>query len=153
MPSVDKSDSLIPMVRPYVSGSKTLVVPVKVGFRDLDAMGHVNNASYFTLLEMARLEFYRHFLKARRLEDLDMIAVEAKCRFLSQALWGEVLLVQVWVSRVGHTSFDFQYEVNEQRSGRPVAWGETVQVSWNYQMGLKKPVPDRLRKLCVGTEI
>ncbi|MBK6404207.1 MAG: thioesterase family protein [Holophagales bacterium] len=35
------------------------VVGVEVRFRDLDAMGHVNNAVYLTYFEQARLAFWR----------------------------------------------------------------------------------------------
>ena len=33
--------------------------PVEVRFRDCDAMGHVNNAVYFTYFEQCRLLFWR----------------------------------------------------------------------------------------------
>jgi acyl-CoA thioester hydrolase len=36
-----------------------MAVPIEVRFRDLDAMGHVNNAVYFTYFEHARLHYLR----------------------------------------------------------------------------------------------
>lgn len=133
-----------------IGSGKALVVPMEVEFHDLDAMGHVNNVRYFTFMEAARVAFFRHFLDARRIHDLQMIAVEASCRFLSPAHWGEVLLVQVWIPRVGITSFDFQYEMTERKSGRKVARGRTVCVSWDYVTESKMRVPDRVRRLCAG---
>ena len=35
-------------------------VPIEVRFRDLDAIGHVNNAVYLTYLEQARLGYWKH---------------------------------------------------------------------------------------------
>lgn len=133
-----------------IGGSKALVIPMEVEFHDLDAMGHVNNVRYFTFMEAARVAFFRHFLDARRIHDLQMIAVEASCRFLSPAHWGEILLVRVWIPRVGNTSFDFRYEMTERETGRKVARGKTVCVSWDYVAESKMRVPDRVRRLCGG---
>jgi len=133
-----------------IGGSKALVIPMEVEFHDLDAMGHVNNVRYFTFMEAARVLFFRHFLGARRIHDLQMIAVEASCQFLSPAYWREILLVQVWIPRVGNTSFDFQYEMTERETGRLVARGTTVCVSWDYENESKMRVPDRVRRLCAG---
>jgi acyl-CoA thioesterase FadM len=36
------------------------VTPIAVRFRDIDAMGHVNNAVFFTYLESARVEYMRN---------------------------------------------------------------------------------------------
>ena len=136
-----------------VGGSKALVIPMEVEFHDLDAMGHVNNVRYFTFMEAARVTFFRHFLDARRIHDLQMIALEASCRFLSPAHWGEVLLVQVWIPRIGNTSFDFQYEMTERETGRKVARGRTVCVAWDYVTGSKLRVPDRVRRLGAGNRL
>ena len=34
--------------------------PIEVRFRDLDALGHVNNAVYLTYLESARIAYWMH---------------------------------------------------------------------------------------------
>ena len=34
--------------------------PIKIRFRDLDAFGHVNNAVYFTYMEVARTDYFTH---------------------------------------------------------------------------------------------
>ena len=145
-----RADSASAPTETTIGGSKALVIPMEVEFHDLDAMGHVNNVRYFTFMEAARVAFFRHFLNARRIHDLQMIAVEASCQFFSPAYWGEVLLVQVRIPRVGNTSFDFQYEMTERRSGRKIAQGRTVCVSWDYVTESKMRVPDRVRALCSG---
>ena len=145
-----RADSAAAPTETTVAGSKALVIPMEVEFHDRDAMGHVNNVRYFTFMEAARVAFFRHFLDARRIHDLQMIAVEASCRFLSPVYWGEVLLVQVWIPRVGNTSFDFRYEMTERETGRQVARGKTVCVSWDYGCEAKMRVPERVRALWGG---
>ncbi len=46
---------------------------MKVLFRDLDAMAHVNNAVYFTYLEQARTEYYFKMIGKTKVYDLDFI--------------------------------------------------------------------------------
>jgi acyl-CoA thioester hydrolase len=150
MTPAGKLDSALVPTETTIGGSKALLIPMEVEFHDLDAMGHVNNVRYFTFMEAARVAFFRHFLDARRIHDLQMIAVEASCRFLSPVYWREVLLVQVWIPRVGNTSFDFQYEMTERDTGRKVARGKTVCVSWDYGTESKMRVPDPVRRLCAG---
>ncbi len=133
-------------MKPDSSSNKVLGVPIEVRFRDMDSMRHVNNAVYFTYLEMARVAFYRHFLGATQIEDLEMIAAKATCEFRSPATWNDRLLVQIWVSRVGTTSFDFDYEITDE-PGRLIATAHTIQVAWDYRTNSKKAVPQRLREL------
>ena len=134
-------------MNPETSSPKILGVPIEVRFRDMDSMGHVNNAVYFTYLEMARVAFYRHFMGVTQIQDLEMIAAKATCEFRSPATWNDRLLARVWVSRVGTTSFDFDYEITDEKSGRLIATAQTIQVAWDYRTDSKKLVPQRLREL------
>ncbi len=134
-------------MKPEASSHKVLGVPIEVRFRDMDSMGHVNNAVYFTYLEIARVAFYRHFMGATEIEDLEMIAAKATCEFRSPATWNDRLLVRIWVSRVGTTSYDFDYEIRDENSGRLIATAQTIQVAWDYRTDSKKVVPQRLREL------
>jgi len=42
----------------------TYTTDIDVRFRDIDAMGHVNNAVYATYIEQARTEYFRDVLDA-----------------------------------------------------------------------------------------
>lgn len=116
---------------------------IRVQFRDVDAMQHVNNAVYFTWMETARTEYY---LKARgidRVEDVDIIVARATCEYKRGVRLGEEVVVRVWPSRVGSTSFDLSYELRV--ADEVVALGHTVLVSYDYSKRTKKPVPETLR--------
>ena len=125
---------------------------VAVRFRDVDAMGHVNNAVYLSFFEEARVALFHHLgptaSDRSSLEDrFPFILAEASCRYLSPARVGETLRVHLRVARIGTTSFDFEYLVVERNTGRPVATGRSVQVAFDY--GARKPVaiPEHVRAL------
>ena len=52
------------------------VVEIEVAFRDLDAMGHVNNAVYLSYLETARINFMVDLLDLKGLGELPIILAE-----------------------------------------------------------------------------
>src|SRR5690348_5057852 len=116
--------------------------PVEVVFADVDMMGHVNNATYFTYLETARTKYFLE-LKDRgppyEKDELDFIVAKASCEYRRGLTWGERCTVVVWPSAIGTTSFTLAYEVRD-ASGAVAAYGETVVVTYDYAKGAKKPI-------------
>lgn len=130
------------------------MIRVEVRFRDLDAMGHVNNAVYLTYFETARSAYYRRLTgkKLKALEEFDFILAEVTCSFRSSAYFGETLVVSLGVTEVGTRSFVFDYEVTEEDSNRLVATGRSVQVMYDYAAKKTKPIPPELREKMVELE-
>jgi acyl-CoA thioester hydrolase len=109
----------------------------EVAFRDLDGLGHVNNAVYLSYVESARLAYMQEVLGPLELDELGIVA-DVKISFRSPAGLGERLEVGHRVSRVGETSLVFDFEVRG-GDGRLVAEGSTVHVAFDY--GVRRPVP------------
>jgi acyl-CoA thioester hydrolase len=114
-----------------------------VAFRDLDGLGHVNNAVYLSYVESARLAYMQEVLGALELEELGIVA-DVKISFRSPASLGETLEVGQRVSRVGETSLVFDFEIRG-GDGRLVAEGSTVHVAFDYGMRRPVPVPEEWR--------
>jgi acyl-CoA thioester hydrolase len=114
-----------------------------VAFRDLDGLGHVNNAIYLSYVESARLAYMQEVLGALELEELGIVA-DVKISFRSPASLGETLEVGQRVSRVGETSLVFDFEIRG-GDGRLVAEGSTVHVAFDYGMRRPVPVPEEWR--------
>jgi acyl-CoA thioester hydrolase len=122
-------------------------LPVQVRFRDLDAFGHVNNAVYFTFMEMARVEYFRQIglLKPGEFPSPFFIIAEATCQYKAPIDMETPLVVQVRVSRLGHSSFDMEYRLLHEVSGAVLAVGRTVQVAFDYDAKRSVPLPDEWR--------
>ncbi len=119
---------------------------LKVRFRDIDAMGHVNNAVLFTYMEQARTEYFLHLSGRRDFRGLDFILAHAEADYESPAFLDETILVKVWPTKVGDTSFVLDYEIKEGSTGRPVGKGRTVQVHYDYARKQKIPIRGALRR-------
>ena len=98
-----------------------------VRFRDLDSMGHVNNAVFLTYLEEARIAFL--FGRGATTESLIVARVEIDYR--SPVRLGEIVAVGVRCSRLGTKSFDLEYELRV--DDRLVAEARSVQVFYDYE--------------------
>lgn len=114
---------------------------IPVRFRDLDAMGHVNNAVYFTYLEVGRQEYWFALTKQRSLDAFGFILGKAECTYRSPACIGEVVRVRLGVTRMGGASFTMVYELTDDASGRLIAEATTELVCYDYA---KK----RARRIC-----
>lgn len=119
---------------------------MKVLFRDLDAMAHVNNAVYFTYLEQARTEYYMNLANKTKVSDLDFIVASAKCDYKSSVSIDDEVIVYVKPAKIGKTSWSFQYEIREKNSNRLIAEAETIQVAYNYKRGKKKKINPQLKQ-------
>jgi acyl-CoA thioester hydrolase len=112
-----------------------------VRFRDLDALGHVNNAVYLTYLEQARVAF----LRPGGAEISSMILARVEIDFRAQVGLGETVEIAVTPTRVGNKSFELSYEVKV--GERLVAEAKSVLVAYDYEREESKPLPDSWRKL------
>ena len=121
-------------------------IEVQVRFRDLDAMRHVNNAVYFSYMELARTKYYMATMGLGNLEDIEFILAHASCDFRAPIRWGEAVVVSVRPTRIGHSSFELTYEVRSKRRRTLFAQGTSVQVAYDYAAGRSKRIPPRLRR-------
>ena len=117
-----------------------------VRFRDTDAMGHVNNAVYLSYLESARQKYWEALTGLKDFTKIDLILAHCAIDFRSPAKVGEDLIVRTRVSRLGRSSFDFTYRIEEKIGGRLVAAARTVQACFDYEKGKVKRMNPEIRK-------
>jgi acyl-CoA thioester hydrolase len=107
-----------------------------VRFRDVDAMGHVNNAVYSTYLEQARIGILgglTPFILAR---------VEIDFRSALQA--GDEVEVRSRCSQVGTKSFQLDHQI--WTADRLVAEAKSVLVGYDYEVGASVPLTEDMRR-------
>jgi acyl-CoA thioester hydrolase len=109
----------------------------RVRWRDVDAMGHVNNAVYSTYLEQARIGILGG------LEPFILARVEID--FRDQLREGADVEVRSRCSHVGTKSFELQHEIWS--SDRLVAEAKSVLVGYDYDRKESVPVTDDLRRI------
>jgi acyl-CoA thioester hydrolase len=119
---------------------------IPVTFRDLDVLGHVNHAVYFTWMENLRMEYLLGLVPAGRSEELDFVLAEATARYDRPVRFRQRVRGEVAPGWVGNTSFSLVYRFLGPGPDEVLARGQTIQVMVDRQTYEKKPVPAYLRE-------
>lgn len=101
---------------------------IKVRFSETDLLGHINNVSYFTYLEAARIDFLEQIGLKISTEKYVFILASAKCDFIQQGYFGQTLKINTSVSRMGTKSLVLTSEMFDKESGSLIAKGESALV-------------------------
>ena len=119
-------------------------LPVRWG--DQDVNGHVNNTTYFTYFEQARivwLHAQRALNNTRQGEGC--VVAQASCNFLRAIPYPETVTVRVYGGTIGRTSFTLLYDIVGADASVKYATGQTVMVWVDRTTGKSQPVPEFLR--------
>jgi len=111
-------------------------IELDIRYRDLDTLGHVNNAVYLTYFEYARLKIFHDWFTGEI--EPDFVIVRAEVDYKKPIFIG-VVEVDAKVSRIGNTSFTLEYEIANE-NGEVCASGRTVQVMVDPKSGEKMQI-------------
>ena len=115
---------------------------IDVRYRDLDPVGHVNNAVYATYLEHTRTNYYADVLGLAT-EDLSFVLAHVEIDYENSVEADNDVRVGIRVSRIGNKSMTTDFRV--EASGETAATAESVQVVIDEE-GTPRPVPDEWRR-------
>jgi len=118
---------------------------IKVRVSETDALGHINNANYFTYLEDARIDFLEEMGISIKDEVFAFMLVSAKCDFIAQGYFGQILQVNTEVSRIGTKSITLVSDILEKQSGKVIAKGEATIVYFNLLDEKTIEIPDAFK--------
>lgn len=122
------------------------VVPIAVRFRDIDAMGHVNNAVFFTYMETARVDYMRNVVfrtRGRDLAEVGLILAQISCQFKAPIFYEQLVEVGTRVTEMRNSSFWLEHRV--EADGQLAALAEAVVVHYDYQAAKSVRIPDEIR--------
>jgi acyl-CoA thioester hydrolase len=112
---------------------------LEVPYADIDAMGHLNNVAYLRYLEWARQKYWLAMRQTDDFWQIDFVVARAEIDYRASAHMGEVLELEIHVSRKGKSSFDFSYRLTG-ADGRLVAEARTTQVCFDWATRASKPL-------------
>jgi acyl-CoA thioester hydrolase len=130
----------------------TLRWPVAWG--DMDALGHVNNTTYFRWFESVRIGYFARIGWAADLASggVGPILAQTSCTYRAPLVFPDEVVLAARVEDVGEDRFTMRYRVVSQRLGRLAAEGEARVVSFDYGTGTKTALPERVRAAIADLE-
>ena len=121
---------------------------VRVRLPETDAMGIVFHGSFFTFLEVARVDYLRNLGlidQSGIIKGFGNVVIKANCEFRSPARFDDELVVKVRISNIGRSSFRFEFRITHKRENRLVALGEAVHCVIDLETWTPNPVPEEFR--------
>ena len=107
-----------------------------VRWGDLDAFGHVNNATYLIYAQEARFAWSKM---------LEMVVARAEVDFIAPIYTGDIYIdVEIWVYKIGNSSFALTYEMKN--GDELLARVKTVQVTVSMDTKKSRPINDAERE-------
>ena len=126
--------------------NKAFTLNIDVRFRDLDALGHVNNAVYFTYFEEGRKSLFQKIFGNTDPYEFRFILAHICCDYLIPAKLHDRLTLHVTIGEIGNKSFKLSYELSDRIDETKIfAKGESVQVCFDYKRNRSIPVSDSLK--------
>ncbi len=114
-------------------------------FRDLDALGHVNNAVLVTFLEQARFQWWRGYLAGRPFDTEGFLIARVEADYRLPILLEDEVRIEVRCTKVGTRSFELAYRVLRGADGAVFAEAKTVQVMLDFTTNRPTPLTGQAR--------
>lgn len=103
---------------------------IKTRWRDLDAFRHVNNATFLSYIEDARILFFKRW--SINLKEKSLIVASVKIDYISQLEHPSDIIIGQKISRLGTKSFDVQSAIFTKNDERLVCTSTVTTVCFNF---------------------
>lgn len=116
---------------------------IETRFADFDMMGHVNNATYFTFMEIARTKYWTQAVQWDW-KKTGVVIAQASLEYITPIFLEDKISMYVRTSRIGKSSFDLEYLLIKMINGKEVicSKGKTVCVAFDYEAKISTPIPE-----------
>ncbi len=121
-------------------------IPIRWG--DMDAMNHLNNASYFRFMETVRIDWFHAIDCIASPDGEGPIIVNAFCNFYRQLKYPGDVLVKMYASDAARTTFESWCTM--ERADEPgviCAAGGATTIWVDFRANKAAPLPQRIRDL------
>ncbi|OJY96494.1 MAG: thioesterase [Lysobacterales bacterium 63-13] len=123
-------------------------VPIRVRWRDLDAYNHVNNSSYLTYLEEARLVWLAGIEGEWKSAESSPVLAASQLDFREQIEWPAELVVEIRCEKLGNSSLTLVHRITSADGTRLHCDASVVMVWINPASGRPRPLPESVRAAC-----
>ncbi|MEB1206010.1 thioesterase family protein [Xanthomonas campestris pv. campestris] len=121
-------------------------VPISARWRDMDSMGHVNNAKYISYLEEARVRWMLGVEGVAMTDRIAPVVAATNVNYKRPLVWPNDILVELFVERLGSSSVTIGHRILDQKDEDVLYSDGNVVVVWiDTQTGKSASLPDAVR--------
>jgi len=119
-------------------------VPVRIS--DINYGNHLGNDAVLSLLHEARLQFFKQYgFKESDIGGSGIIMVDSVVMYLSQAFYGDTLLIEVTVADLNKYGFDLLYRMTNTQTEKEVVRAKTGMLCFDYTRNRVVSVPQAFK--------
>jgi acyl-CoA thioester hydrolase len=129
--------------------------PLEVRYGDLDPQGHVNNAKHLTYFEQARIQYLIElglFSKDQSFMEIGVILADVHITYFEPIYFGQDIKVGVRAAKFGTKSMTWEQNIVDADTGKELAKGEVVIVTYDYKEEKTIPIPQDWREKIIEFE-
>ena len=125
-------------------------VPISVRWRDMDSMGHVNNAKYISYLEEARVRWMLTVPGVSMTDRIAPVVAANNINYKRPLTWPHDIIVELYVDRLGSSSVTIGHRIVDKDDDSLLYSDGNVVVVWmDTQTGKSAPLPEAIRNTSV----
>ncbi len=118
---------------------------LEVRFRDIDSMGHVNNAVYLSYFEQARMAWFKELVGEEwNWIDAGILVARHEIDYKTPVSLKDNVVINTWCESLGTKSLVMAYEVVND-AGQTCTLGKTVIVCFDYSAKKTCAIPEEWR--------
>ncbi|MCU0398445.1 MAG: acyl-CoA thioesterase [Cyclobacteriaceae bacterium] len=125
-------------------------VPIQIRFKDIDKMGHVNNANYLTYIETARIKYFEDAVGDNKKwsHQVGIILARTEIDYKAPVFLHDSINVYTRCSRIGTKSLTLEWSIVRDKNGEEqiTAQGLSVLVCYDYVHEKTIALPDEQRR-------
>lgn len=124
-------------------------IPITVRWRDMDAMGHVNNAKYISFLEEARVRWMLGVEGVSMTDPIAPVVANTNVNYRAPIVWPNDIVVELYVERLGNSSVTIAHRIVDAKNPQTLYSDGNVVVVWmDTRTGRSAPLPEAVRQAC-----
>ena len=137
-------------------------IPIQLRFNDTDALGHVNNSTYFSFYDLGKTEYFRtlygdnYFTKEIDIKiqnnDMELNEFHAEVDFLEPVFLTDDISVETSVTHIGSKSFSLYQQIRDNRTNNVKCKCTTIMVGYDFKKKITIPISDEWRKVIADYE-
>jgi len=120
-------------------------MPIQPRYADFDMLGHLNNATYLTYFELARLNYFKEI--GWQVKDVSNVVAHFNIDFLLPILPNTDVICAVKTTSLGNKSFKMEYELASANKEFLYSIGHSVQVCFDKKTATPINIPQNIRQL------
>lgn len=125
-----------------------IAIPIRIS--DINYGNHVGNDAFVSIIHEARMQWLKlHGYTEMNFAGTGLIMSDIAIEFKKEALYGDIILIQIYAGEIARVSFELYYEISAQRNNITyiVAKAKTGMVCYDYANKKTVSLPDKARQL------